>query len=344
MSRPIIALSLLLLGTSSTSIAQSPCNAKMIEALRTKYTFLGNGTLAQQTHDLVCNSSNFGVGGSYAGYGVNVADAKNACANNDMSYFETHAETIAYSFVPAGALPTINSVCASNNIELTADQFGPTKVIIKALFRPVQGGTQTAKIQTFIFDPASVSCDLRNLRTSPAYLLGSGGRTITCTRLNEDAVVFVLQTDRGSQAASLPSLKRTVYKIISWGSDDQLTCDVNGTVVLNMGMGPSFNGPPGQTVLLNTSLLPGAIPINYVVTCHSVNLAPPAAWYHYDITADDVVVQHNQIINTNIGMGQLPQPGPYTIHVPTNQEFSLRRAQLTKHTTLQGLKLGHPSQ
>ena len=229
MLKPVL---LICLGTISFSVsaAQSACTAKMVEALRTKYTYLGSGTLAQETHDLVCNSSNTAAGGSYAGYGINWSEAKNACAKNDMSYFQTHADAIAYSFVPPGALATINAVCASNNIELTAEPIGSSQIIVKALFRPVggDGGTRTARIQTFTFDPANVSCDLGNLKTPPAYVLDIGGRTIRCKRLNEEAVVFALQTSRGSQAASLPSLKRTIYKLVSWGADDRLTCDVNG--------------------------------------------------------------------------------------------------------------------
>jgi hypothetical protein len=307
--------SVLLIFCSATSFCQTSCNKAVIEALHTKYTYIGSGNIAQTAHDLVCNRSNGSLAGTYAGYGLDISAAQQECKKNDSSYWSQHSEAISLSFLPPEALGTVNSVCSSNNIQLSATQTG-TNITLNAHFMPIQGGPYTAQIKALLYDKKGITCDLSDLRKTKT--VGSGGTGIQCQRINgaTEKEVFLLQTDRGAQTATIPALPAH-YELWAWGGDDNLQCWVNGASALIIGGAESNRNSiePVSKISLDSYARPGVNTLH----CTSQNLHPDKAWYHYVLMRNGVAVNLGNDSNDDIGMGQLPPPPDITFSQPLDQ-------------------------
>lgn len=197
--------------------AANACDAELIKAMRSIYSFSETTDISEAVRQVSCgtNESNSSVGinytGSYGIVGLNQQgqDIATACAHKDKSFFQHNARQIAYSFVPETAL-----AACQQGLFLTAKQSSDGNVIsVRAVYIP--STTAFAQVQRIEVRPISaIDCGDPDLKAGTT--LSPAGVSMLCERKTDDKFGIRLSTNSGDKEIFVPRKRRIELKPIIW--------------------------------------------------------------------------------------------------------------------------------
>jgi hypothetical protein len=223
--------------------ADSTCDAKIIEAMKTQYTLSTDVDSATAVYEAACNVRDSRGGGSISFAGVALSgqgqDVTRACATKDMNFFANQKLQLATSFLPDSAIPAILAVCGGDDRDLTITAtLSPegSLVTIRATYRPTTGGGEPFIIKNLTVVPVdALGCTQKELHDAD---LGTGdkvvpdGRSITCKRtLRTEFSITLVGNTFSSKRIIMPAEHTVILKRVKWNHTVLTNPPDNHTVV-----------------------------------------------------------------------------------------------------------------
>jgi hypothetical protein len=289
------------------------CDAATIKAFRTYYNENETSSVSQAIHDAACNSGTQNTGVALIGIGgFNQSEVTQACHDNNSQFFETHAKSLTFSYIPPEGLAAIEKVCGQDHLSFSATPNG-VLLNVSAAWQPV-GEYGTVKVESLLHTP-NLKCKGR--LTVRGSLIGPSGSGAICTRSDNATATIALQTDKGGyKVATFAGVDHAQYKLLIYAADDHMDCFVNETLVGGISMGSRET--PLPAIELNDHFRSGT----NTIMCkpqdiHSNSNGDPCWWFRYDILKDDHLIASPRGDCCGGGCpAQPPQPTPVIVMRP----------------------------
>lgn len=215
---------LLLFGHSSEAYAQ--CDAELVRAFKSEYSFVTDNTVDEAIYSASCKRSGKATSTAFnvsvpkigsLGFSMGGKTIAQACYEKDMSFFSRHRSAIAQSALPPSAIQPLLVGCFGG-LSLSVSVL-ERQVQVRAAYASEGGGGELAKVQHFdVFrtgDAKSVTCKPPVLRKGETLI--PGGRTTACDRGDgRSGLSIVLNTDKGERSVWVSPEPKIEIKLTDW--------------------------------------------------------------------------------------------------------------------------------